>query len=79
MQVSTWGAETRRPPSQGAGRGASPRPRHELTVVAASRTEIVVEKRDRRAEFLKAMERFRWPAPEGYPLDRDEGNEISAA
>ena len=27
--------------------------------VAASKREIVVEKRDRRAEFLKAMDRFR--------------------
>ncbi len=50
-------------------------PGDELTVVAASRTEIVVEKRDRRAEFLKAMEQFRWPAPEGYTFDRDEANE----
>ena len=31
----------------------------ELSVVAASKREIVVEKRDRRAEFLKAMDQFR--------------------
>jgi antitoxin MazE len=37
--------------------------------------EIGVEKRDRRAEFLKAMEQFRWPVPEGYKFDRDEANE----
>jgi antitoxin component of MazEF toxin-antitoxin module len=47
----------------------------ELSVVAASKKEIVVEKRDRRAVFLKAMDQFRWPAPEGYQFDRDEANE----
>ena len=47
----------------------------ELSVVAASKREIVVEKRDRRAEFLKAMDQFRWSAPEGYKFDRDEANE----
>lgn len=50
-------------------------PGDELEVVSASKKEIVVEKRDRRAEFLKAMEQFRWPAPEGYKFDRDEANE----
>jgi antitoxin MazE len=47
----------------------------ELSVVAASKDEIVVEKRDRGAEFLKAMEQFNWPVPEGYKFDRDEANE----
>jgi antitoxin MazE len=47
----------------------------ELSVVAASKKEIVVAKRDRRAEFLKAMEQFNWPTPEGYKFDRDEANE----
>ena len=47
----------------------------ELSVVAASKDEIVVEKRDRGAEFLKAMEQFNWPAPEGYKFDRDEATE----
>jgi len=46
----------------------------ELSVIAASRGEIVVEKRDRRAEFLKAMEQFNWPLPEGYKFDREEAN-----
>jgi antitoxin MazE len=50
-------------------------PGDELSIVAASKNEIVVEKRDRRSEFLKAMERFNWPAPEGYKFDRDEANE----
>jgi antitoxin MazE len=50
-------------------------PGDELSVVSASKYEIVVQKRDRRAEFLKAMEQFNWPAPEGYKFDRDEANE----
>jgi antitoxin MazE len=36
--------------------------------------EIAVEKVDKRAEFLKRMEQFRWPLPEGYKFDRDEAN-----
>jgi antitoxin MazE len=47
----------------------------ELSVVAASKEEIVIEKRNRAAEFLKAMEQFNWPVPEGYKFDRDEANE----
>ena len=50
-------------------------PGDELKVVSATKKEIVVEKRDRRAEFLKAMEQFNWPAPEGYMFDRNEANE----
>ena len=50
-------------------------PGDELEVVSANKKEIVVEKRDRRAEFLKAMEQFSWPAPEGYKFVRDEANE----
>ncbi len=50
-------------------------PGDELSVIAASKTEIVVEKRDRRADFLNAMNQFRWPAPEDYKFDRDEANE----
>jgi antitoxin MazE len=50
-------------------------PGDELEVVSASKKEIVVEKRDRRAEFLKAMEQFNWPAPDGYKFNRDEANE----
>jgi antitoxin MazE len=49
-------------------------PGDELEVVSASKNKIVVEKRDRRAEFLKAMEQFNWPLPEGYKFDREEAN-----
>jgi antitoxin MazE len=47
----------------------------ELKIVEASKTEITVEKVDKRAEFLRQMEQFRWPVPEGYKFDRDEANE----
>ena len=50
-------------------------PGDELNVVEAAKGQIVVEKADKRAEFLKQMEQFRWPAPEGYKFDRDEANE----
>jgi antitoxin MazE len=47
----------------------------EVRVVKAASAEIAVEKVDKRAEFLKRMEQFRWPVPEGYKFDRDEANE----
>ncbi len=50
-------------------------PGDELSVVAASKEEIAVEKRDRRAEFLEAMKQFRFELPPGYKFDRDEANE----
>jgi antitoxin MazE len=49
-------------------------PGDELEVVSANRKEIVVEKRDRRAEFLKAIAEFNWPLPKGYKFDREEAN-----
>jgi antitoxin MazE len=50
-------------------------PGDELNVVEAAKGQIAVEKADKRAEFLKQMEQFRWPASEGYKFDRDEANE----
>lgn len=29
----------------------------------------------RKASFLEAADRFRWPAPQDYRFDRDEANE----
>ncbi len=71
------GRQPRHPPSRPLVEELHLASGDELSVVAARRTEMVVEKRDRRAEFLKAMVRFRRPAPEGYTFDRDEANEIS--
>lgn len=47
----------------------------ELRIVEARKGELVVEKVDRRAEFLKAVEQFRFPLPDDYKFDRDEANE----
>jgi antitoxin MazE len=50
-------------------------PGDDLRVVEASKGQIAIEKIDTRAEFLKQMEQFHWPAPEDYKFDRDEANE----
>lgn len=50
-------------------------PGDELDVVQASKGKLAVEKVDKRAEFLRRVEQFRFPLPEGYKFDRDEANE----
>jgi antitoxin MazE len=75
MQVSRWGNSLAVRLPRALVEELQLAPGDELTVVAASRTEIAVDKRDQRAEFLKAMEQFRWPVPEGCKFDRDEANE----
>jgi antitoxin MazE len=75
MRVSKWGNSLaiRLPKTLVEELGLVPG--DELKVVKASKAEIVVEKTDKRAEFLKRMEQFRFPLPEGYKFDRDEANE----
>ena len=75
MQVSKWGNSlaVRLPKAMVDELGL--KPGDELRVVEASKAQITVEKFDKRAEFLKQIERFRWPVPEGYKFDRDEANE----
>lgn len=75
MMVSRWGNSlaVRLPKALVEQLGLAPG--DELNVVEASRRQLAVEKVDRRAEFLKQMQQFRWPAPEGYRFDRDEANE----
>lgn len=75
MMVSRWGNSlaVRLPKALVEQLGLAPG--DELNVVEASRQQLAVEKVDRRAEFLKQMQQFRWPAPEGYKFDRDEANE----
>jgi antitoxin MazE len=51
------------------------KPGDELEVVNAEGASLAVEKVDRRERFLKAMEQFRLPLPEGYKFDREEANE----
>lgn len=50
-------------------------PGDELDVVEVSKGRIAVQRVDKQAEFLRQMERFRFPLPEGYKFDRDEANE----
>ena len=75
MMVSKWGNSlaVRLPKALVEQLGLAPG--DELNVVEASRQQLAVEKVDRRAEFLKQMQQFRWPAPEDYRFDRDEANE----
>lgn len=75
MQVSKWGNSlaVRLPKAMVDEMGL--KPGDELQVVEASKSRIAVEKRDKRAEFLKQIEQFRFPLPEGYKFDRDEANE----
>jgi antitoxin MazE len=46
----------------------------ELAIVEASKAALLVDKVDRRRDFLARMESFRWAAPEDYRFDRDEAN-----
>jgi len=75
MQVSKWGNSlaVRLPKALVDELGLVPG--DELSVIKASKQLLVVEKTDKRAEFLKQMKQFQWPAPEGYKFDRDEANE----
>lgn len=50
-------------------------PGDELEVVAVSKGKVGIEKIDKRAEFLKQAEQFRFALPENYKFDRDEANE----
>ena len=75
MQVSKWGNSLAVRLPKALVDQLHLKPGDELRVVEASSGQIAVEKVDKRAEFLKAMEQFRWPAPEGYKFDRDEANE----
>lgn len=47
----------------------------EVDLIPAGERRFEIVKREKAAEFLKAMERFNWPVPEGYRFDRDEANE----
>ena len=47
----------------------------EIEIAAVGPKAYAIEKRDRRAEFLAAMDQFHWAAPEGYKFDRDEAAE----
>ncbi len=75
MQVSKWGNSLAVRLPKKLVEELRLAPGDELAVVAASKDELVVEKRDRRTEFLEAMKQFRFDLPPGYKFERDEANE----
>ncbi|MBR0785615.1 AbrB/MazE/SpoVT family DNA-binding domain-containing protein [Bradyrhizobium iriomotense] len=75
MLVSKWGNSLAVRLPKALVEALNLSPGDELNVVDASKGQIAVEKVDKRAEFLKQVEQFRFPLPEGYKFDRDEANE----
>ena len=47
----------------------------EVDFVDLRKTTRISEKADPKAEFVKAMDQFRWPASADYKFDREEANE----
>ncbi|MDE2376771.1 AbrB/MazE/SpoVT family DNA-binding domain-containing protein [Bradyrhizobium sp.] len=75
MQVSKWGNSLAIRLPKALVEALKLSPGDELDVVEASKGRISVEKVDKRAEFLRQVDQFRFPLPEGYKFDRDEANE----
>lgn len=75
MLVSKWGNSLAVRLPKALVEALNLSPGDELNVVEASKGQLAVEKVDRRAEFLKQAEQFRFPLPEDYKFDRDEANE----
>lgn len=75
MQVSKWGNSLAVRLPKALVDALKLSPGDELKVVEASKDRIAVVKVDKRAEFLRQVEQFRFPLPEGYKFDRDEANE----
>lgn len=75
MQVSKWGNSLAVRLPKALVEALKLSPGDELDVVEASKDRIAVEKVDKRAEFLRQAEQFRFPLPEDYKFDRDEANE----
>ncbi len=75
MQVAKWGNSLAVRLPKKLVDAMKLKPGDEIEVVKAEGREVAVEKIDRRERFLKAMEQFRFPLPEGYKFDRDEANE----
>jgi antitoxin MazE len=75
MQVSKWGDSLAVRLPKELVEKLDLHPGDELKIVEAAKYQLCVEKIDKRKKFMEMMEQFRWPAPEGYKLDRDEANE----
>ena len=74
MQVEEWGDSlaVRLPKALVETLGLEAGDEVELTPLPGG--AIGIAKRDPGAEFLKAMEQFRFPVPEGYKFDRVKAN-----
>jgi antitoxin MazE len=75
MQISRWGNSLAVRLPKTLVDALSLEPGDEIAIVQATRETLVIEKVDRGANFLQAMEQFRWPAAEDYRFNRDEANE----
>ena len=75
MRVSKWGSSLAVRLPKALVEALKLSPGDELKVVEAAKTRIAVEKVDKRAEFVRQVEQFHFPLPEGYKFDRDEANE----
>ncbi len=75
VQVSKWGNSLAVRLPKALVDELKLKPGDTLAISTATPGELIVEKRDRKAEFLKAMRAFQWEAPEDYRFDRDEANE----
>lgn len=75
MLVSKWGNSLAVRLPKALVEALNLSPGDELNVVEASKGQIGVQKVDKRAEFLRQVEQFKFPLPEGYKFDRDEANE----
>ncbi|HUB95365.1 MAG TPA: AbrB family transcriptional regulator [Stellaceae bacterium] len=75
MRISKWGSYLAVKLPRKLVRKLGLRAGDQLDIVAASFGEIMVEKIDPQADFLKRMERFHWHARPRCTFNRDEANE----
>jgi antitoxin MazE len=75
MQVSKWGNSlaVRLPKKLVEDLGLEPG--DELTVVAATKDRLTVEKTERRQRALDRLASLNWTLPDDYKFDRDEANQ----
>ncbi len=74
MRVSKWGNILAIRLSKHLVEELGLKPGDELTVVAASKQRLEVEKDARRKHALDAIAKLNWKLPEDYKFDRDEAN-----
>jgi antitoxin MazE len=75
MRVAKWGNSLAVRLPKALVETLGPKVGDEVDLAPGPNGTIGVGKVDPGAEFLRAMEQFNWPAPDGYKLDRQEANE----